>query len=61
MHARVVTNQIQAGKMDEWIAICRDSIAPALAQEKGFRGFVALADRDATRASATACGTLRRS
>jgi len=44
MHARVVTSQLQPGKKDEWISICRDSIVPALRQQKGFKGFVMLAD-----------------
>ena len=46
MHARVVTNQIQPGKMDEWVTLVRDSIVPALRQEKGFKGFVILTARD---------------
>ncbi|HEX9872369.1 MAG TPA: antibiotic biosynthesis monooxygenase family protein [Candidatus Tectomicrobia bacterium] len=44
MHARVVTSQLQPGKKDEWISIARDSIVPALRQQKGFKGFVMLAD-----------------
>jgi heme-degrading monooxygenase HmoA len=44
MHARVVTNQLKPGKMDEWITIVRDSIVPAAKQQKGFKGFVVLAD-----------------
>jgi quinol monooxygenase YgiN len=44
MHARVVTSRLQAGKKDEWIAICRDSILPALRQQQGFKGFILLAD-----------------
>ena len=46
MYARVVTNQIQAGKMDEWLALIRDSIVPSLKEQNGFMGFVALVDRD---------------
>jgi quinol monooxygenase YgiN len=46
MHARVVSNQIQPGKMDEWLAIVRDSIVPALKEQDGFQGFVALVDRE---------------
>jgi quinol monooxygenase YgiN len=45
MHARVVTNQIQAGKMDEWLALMRDSVVPSLKEQNGFLGFVALVDR----------------
>lgn len=46
MHARVVTSQLQPGKKDEWITIFRDSIVPALRHQKGFKGFVTLADTD---------------
>jgi hypothetical protein len=42
MHARVVTNQIQPGKMDEWVALIRDSVVPSLRDEAGFKGFVCL-------------------
>jgi quinol monooxygenase YgiN len=44
MHARVVTSQLQPGKKEEWISICRDSIVPALQQQPGFKGFVMPAD-----------------
>ncbi|MCL4862471.1 MAG: antibiotic biosynthesis monooxygenase [Caldilineaceae bacterium] len=44
MHARVVTSQLQPGKKEEWIGICRDSIVPALQQQPGYKGFVMLAD-----------------
>ena len=40
MYARVVTNQIQAGKVDEWLALIRDSVVPALKE------FIALVDRE---------------
>ena len=46
MYARVVRNQLQAGKTDEWLAIIRDSIVPALQEQAGFRGFVAMIDRE---------------
>jgi quinol monooxygenase YgiN len=46
MQARVVTNQIQPGKMDEWLAIIRESIVPALKEQEGFQGFVALIGRE---------------
>ena len=46
MYARVVTNQIQAGKMDEWLALIRESIVPALKEQDGFAGFVVLVDRE---------------
>jgi len=46
MYARVVTNQIQAGKMDEWLAVIRDSIVPSLKEQSGFGGFVVLVDRE---------------
>lgn len=46
MYARVVTSQLQLGKKAEWSSIIRDSIVPALQQQKGFTGFVMLADTD---------------
>ncbi len=44
MHARVVTNQLQPGKADEWAALFRDTIVPASSKQKGFRGALALTD-----------------
>ena len=46
MHARVVSNQIQPGKMDEWLTLIRESIVPSLTEQDGFQGFVALIDRE---------------
>jgi quinol monooxygenase YgiN len=46
MYARVVAHQIQAGEMDEWLALIRDSIVRSLKEQDGFPGFVALADRE---------------
>jgi quinol monooxygenase YgiN len=46
MYARVVTNQIQAGKTDEWLALMRDAVVPSLKGQNGFIGFVALVDRE---------------
>jgi quinol monooxygenase YgiN len=46
MQARVVSNQIQPGKMDEWLALIRDSIVPSLQEQDRFRGFVVLIDRE---------------
>jgi quinol monooxygenase YgiN len=45
MYPHVVANQIQAGKMDEWLALIDDSIVPALKDQNGFLGFVVLVDR----------------
>ena len=47
MHARVVTNQIQPGKMDEWVALIRDCVVPSLRDEAGFKGFVVLTNAEA--------------
>jgi heme-degrading monooxygenase HmoA len=44
MRARVVTNQLQSGKTDEWVEIFRDSIVAASRQQPGFRGALALTD-----------------
>ena len=49
MHARVASNQIRPGKMDEWLAIVRDSVVPSLKEQDGFQGFVALIDRERDR------------
>jgi heme-degrading monooxygenase HmoA len=46
MYARIVTSQLQPGKKDEWITIARDSIVPALWQQKGFKGFIMLANTE---------------
>jgi quinol monooxygenase YgiN len=46
MHARVVSNQIQPGKMDQWLSLIQDSIVPALKEQDGFQGFVVLVDRE---------------
>lgn len=46
MYARVVANQIQPGKIDEWLELIRDSVVPALKEQDGFAGFVALVDRE---------------
>ena len=52
MHARVVTSQLQPGKKDEWITIARESIVPALRQQKGFKGFAMLADTNSDKSIA---------
>ena len=44
MHARVVTNQLQSGKTEEWLRIFRDSIVPASQQQQGFKGAFVLTD-----------------
>jgi len=44
MYARVVTVQIQPGRMDEAINIFRDSIKPASKQQKGYKGGYFLTD-----------------
>jgi hypothetical protein len=43
MYARVVANQVQAGKLDEWRALIGDSIVPSLKEQNGFLGFAVLA------------------
>jgi len=46
MFARVVRNQLQAGKTDEWLALIRESIVPSLKEQAGFLGFVVMTDRE---------------
>lgn len=44
MYTRVITSQYQAGKMEEALHIYRESILPALKQQQGFNGAIALGD-----------------
>lgn len=44
MHARMVTIQIQAGKVEEAVSIYRDSVIPAAKQQKGFKSALLLTD-----------------
>jgi len=44
MHTRIMTVQVQPGKMDELIGTYRDSIVPAAKEQKGFRGGFLLTD-----------------
>ena len=46
MHARVVTSQSQSGRQDEALAIVRDSIIPAAKQQKGFKSYLGLTNRE---------------
>ncbi len=45
MHAQVVRANIQPDKIDEGIAIFRDSVAPAARQQQGFKSAYLLLDR----------------
>ena len=49
MQARVMSIQIQPGKMDEALSILRDSLVPVMKQQHGFRGLLTLIDRDASK------------
>lgn len=44
MYARVSIARAQPGKLDEVIAIHRDSVLPACKQQQGFRGLYLLQD-----------------
>ena len=44
MYARLVTVQIQQGKVDEANNLYRDSVVPAAQQQKGFKGGFMLSD-----------------
>jgi quinol monooxygenase YgiN len=39
--ARVVSNQVRAGRSEDWLALIRDVVVPSLEQQPGFRGFAA--------------------
>ena len=45
MYARVTIGQLLPAKVDESIDIYRDSVVPAAAQQKGFKGIYVLTDR----------------
>ncbi len=49
MHSQVVRAQVQPGKIDEAVAIFRDSVAPAARREKGFKNSYFLVDRPANK------------
>jgi len=46
MQARVTLVQVLPDKMDEAIAIYRDSVVPAAQQQKGCKGLLMLSDRN---------------
>ena len=54
MHAAVNFVQIQPGKMNEAIAIFRDSVVPAASQQQGNRGAILLTDPNTNKAIAVA-------
>ncbi len=49
MFAQVVRVQVQPGKVDEAIAIFKDSVLPAAQQQTGFKNAYMLVDRSANR------------
>jgi len=46
MFARVTTLQLQPGKLDEFLRIFQDSIAPVVAAQLGFGGITLMTDSD---------------
>jgi len=36
MHARVVADQVRAGKTDDWLALIRDSVVPSRQEPDGW-------------------------
>ena len=44
MYARVITIQVQSGKLNEAVSIYRDIVIPAAKQQKGFKHAVLLTD-----------------
>ena len=45
MHARLVTFRVADGRMDEAIAVYRDSVVPEARKQKGFESALLLTDR----------------
>ena len=50
MHARVVTLQVQPGKMDALNTIFQDEVVPAVRQVAGFKSLTLLEDRKTNKA-----------
>jgi hypothetical protein len=46
MYARVITAQVQPGKIDEAVSIYRNTVVPAARRQKGFKGISLLIDRN---------------
>lgn len=46
MHARVTTAHVQPGKMDDSLAIWRDTVPPVVKAQSGFKGALFLIDRN---------------
>ena len=49
MYARVLTNEIQPGKAEEWKNIISDSLIPAFKKQKGFKGLILLVDKNSNK------------
>ena len=45
MHARVTVSQIKPDKIDEALALYRDSVVPTAKQQRGFKALLNLSDR----------------
>jgi heme-degrading monooxygenase HmoA len=46
MYARVITAQVQPGKIEEAVSIYRNAVVPAVRRQKGFKGISLLIDRN---------------
>lgn len=46
MYARVTYSQISPDKIDDAVSAVRDSIVPLARQEKGFKGYLLMGDRE---------------
>jgi heme-degrading monooxygenase HmoA len=47
MYASVSTGQVQPGKLEKYLQVWHDSVAPAAQQLKGFKAAYVLVDREA--------------
>ena len=54
MHAALNFNQIQPDRMNEAIAIYRDSVAPSVSQQQGNKGSILLTDPNTNKVIAVA-------
>ena len=50
MHARVTTLEVPPDRMDDATRHVREQVLPLIQQQEGFKGFIALADRQSGKA-----------
>ncbi len=49
LYARVITFQLQPGKIDTWMQITREAVGPVARQQQGYKGILSLIDKSANK------------